>query len=121
MKSTKAIKEIHFLEISKKCLAISGLCRIYFNLIYSAQSWDLQAFEILALSFPCKQVDNRTGNQAGSEEAESRGDDAQVDVLRNRAAADSGVVKLDKDLFRQDLSDIIPAYEEIASRLESLL
>ena len=32
----------------------------------------------------------------------------------------NGVSHLDKDLFRRDLGDIIPAYEEIHSRLENL-
>lgn len=35
-------------------------------------------------------------------------------------AGENGVSHLDKDLFRRDLGDIIPAYEEIHSRLENL-
>lgn len=37
-----------------------------------------------------------------------------------RNTNNSEVSHLDKDLFRRDLGDIIPAYEEIFSRLKSL-
>ncbi|RIY30181.1 phosphoribosylaminoimidazolesuccinocarboxamide synthase, partial [Bifidobacteriaceae bacterium NR016] len=37
-----------------------------------------------------------------------------------RNAGTNGVSHLDKDLFRRDLGDIIPAYEEIHDRLASL-
>ena len=36
------------------------------------------------------------------------------------ATADGTIEHLDKDLFRRDLGDIIPAYEDICSRLEDL-